>query len=133
MLIGHLASDVDLRQTKSGHVLANFPVATNYYIKDGDNRREMVDYHKIIAWGKLAEICHQYLKKGSPVYIDGQLRNRSFDDKEGNRHARVEILLDNINMLTLKSGKGATNQLGFKAIANDTEEVDEAPVETAVA
>ena len=106
MLIGHLAADPDLRKTESGISVATFPIATNRDWKTSDGaKKEAVDYHKVVAWRKLAVICAQHLIKGSPVYIAGRLQNTSYDDKEGKKHFGTEIVLDELNVLVYKRGK----------------------------
>lgn len=104
-LIGHLAADVDFRQTKSGHLTASFPVATNYVVRLNDENKEIVDFHRIVAWGTLSELCNKLLKKGMAVYLDGHLKNRVYDDSSGVRQARTEIVLDDINILTWNKKK----------------------------
>lgn len=111
-LIGHLAADVDLRQTKSGRSLASFSLAINRFVKDQEGKkRSMADFHRIIAWEGLAKICNNYLNKGSAVLIEGRLINRSFDDKEGNKVYRTEIIADNLNILTSKKSKTGKHEV----------------------
>lgn len=105
VLVGHLAADVDLRQTKTGRTIASFPVATNRLVRKNetaDQKQEVADFHRVIAWQKLAEICDKYLSKGIAVLIEGRLINRSFEDKEGHRHYRAEIIAESLNILTSK-------------------------------
>lgn len=110
MMIGNLAADPELKQTKSGVSLSVFTVATNRTVLDHEgNKREITDFHRVIAWSKLAEVCSQYLVKGMAVFIEGRLVNRSFDDKEGNRHYRTEISLEDLNILTWKKSKSGGN------------------------
>ena len=124
MLIGHLAADVDFRETKTGISVANFPVATNHIIRDKDGKkRETVDFHRIVAWHKLAEICNNYLAKGTAVYLEGRLVNRSFDDKDGNRHYRTEVIADLINILTWVKGRSGDDEVGIQPISE--EELDD--------
>lgn len=120
MLIGHLAADVDFRETKSGLAVANFPVATNHIIREKDGKkREIVDFHKIVAWGKLGDICNEYLEKGTAVYLDGRLVNRSFEDKKGNRHFRTEVIADCINILTWAKGRSGEEEVGIQPISEE--------------
>lgn len=124
MLIGHLAADVEFRETKSGLAVANFPIATNYQIRENNGKkRESVDFHRVVAWGGLAEICSEYLAKGMAVYLDGRIMNRSFEDKDGNRHFRTEIVADNVNILTWKDGKKGEKEVGIESISE--EELDD--------
>jgi single-strand DNA-binding protein len=124
MLIGHLAADVDFRETKSGIKVANFPIATNHVIRDKDGKkRESVDFHRIVAWKQLAEICNEYLSKGTAVYLDGRLVNHSFEDKEGNRHYRTEIIAEGINILTWSKDRSGQEAVGIQPISE--EELDD--------
>ena len=124
MLIGHLAADVDFRETKNGLSVVNFALATNHIIREKDgHKRETVDFHRIVAWGKLAEICNEYLAKGMAIYLDGRLVNRSFEDKEGNRHFRTEIIAEAINILTWSKGRSGGNEIGIQPISE--EELDD--------
>lgn len=134
MLIGHLAADPELRQTMNGHSVANFPLATNRKAMDGEGKkREVADFHRIIAWRGLADICGKYLKKGMPVLVEGRLINRSFDDKEGNRHFRTEIVADELNILTSRKAKGGNDVVGIKEIPEAETLREEAVEEEAVA
>jgi single-strand DNA-binding protein len=101
MLIGHLGSDPELRTTNSGQSVVNFTVATNENFKDGaGNLQERTEWHRIVVWGKLAEICSQYLKKGRQVYLEGRLQTRSWDDtKSGEKKYATEIVCTDMQML----------------------------------
>ena len=103
IMIGHLASDVELKQTKNGNSVANFPLATDRKKKSESGELiNSTDFHRVIAWGKLGETCMQYLTKGSAVYLEGSILNRSFDDKEGKKHYRSEVVANDINFLSYK-------------------------------
>ncbi len=101
MLIGNLGRDPELRYTTSGVAVASFTVATNESWKDGDgNLQERTEWHNIVAWRKLAEICGEWLKKGKRVYIEGRLQTRSYDDKNtGTKKYVTEIVADSMIML----------------------------------
>ncbi|HEV7921116.1 MAG TPA: single-stranded DNA-binding protein [Thermoanaerobaculia bacterium] len=101
ILIGRLGKDPEVRATPSGSNVAKFTLATDerYTDRNGE-RQERTEWHNIVAWGKLAEICGQYLKKGKLVYIDGSIRSDSWDDKEsGQKKYRTEIIANNMQML----------------------------------
>lgn len=103
ILVGHLAADPEVRATPKGQTVANFKVATNRDWKDSDGERhEATDYHKIVAWRKLGEICGQYLKKGSGVYMEGRLMNRLYKDKKGVDRLFTEIVADTVNFISYK-------------------------------
>src|SRR5512135_1286268 len=101
MLIGNLGKDPELRYTTSGVAVATFSVATNESWKDQDgNLQERTEWHNIVAWRKLAEVCGEWLKKGKRVYIEGRIQTRSYDDKNtGAKKYMTEIVADNMIML----------------------------------
>ncbi|MFZ4564644.1 MAG: single-stranded DNA-binding protein, partial [Bacteroidales bacterium] len=94
-------NDPELRTTTSGQSVANFTLATNENFKDSNgNLQERTEWHRIITWGKLAEICNQYLKKGRQVYVEGRLQTRSWDDaKSGEKKYTTEIVCSDMQML----------------------------------
>jgi single-strand DNA-binding protein len=107
MVIGNLTRDPETRSTPQGTTVTSFSVATNFVWKDqAGNRQEKVEYHNIVAWRKLGEICAQYLNKGSKVYIEGRMQTRSWDDQQGNKKYRTEIIAENMIMLDRSSGGG---------------------------
>ena len=123
MLIGHLAADPELRQTKSGHTVVNFPIATNRVFRNEDgSKREAVDFHRILAWNKLADICGEYLHKGMAIYLEGRLANHSFDDNDGKKHFRTEIVADGLNILTWKKNKSGNSEIGIEEVVEKEEE-----------
>lgn len=101
MLIGHLGTDPEMRVTPSGQSVVNFTLATNESFRDSNgNMQERTEWHRIVAWGKLAEICNQYLKKGRQVYVEGRLQTRSWDDsKTGEKKYTTEIICTDMQML----------------------------------
>ena len=106
MLIGNLGKDPELRYTTSGVAVATFSLATNESWKDQDgNVQERTEWHNIVAWRKLAEICGEWLKKGKKVYIEGRIQTRTYDDKNtGAKKYITEIVADSMIMLDGKSG-----------------------------
>ena len=101
MIIGNLTRDPETRTIPSGQSVSSFSVATNRRWKDTKTGepKEASEFHNIVAWGKLADICNQYLKKGSKVYLEGRLQTRSWDDQNGNKKYRTEIVANNLIML----------------------------------
>jgi single-strand DNA-binding protein len=96
-LIGRLTQDVDFRFSPSGSMIATLNLATNRVYKDKiGNLREEVEYHKVIAWGKLAELCRQYLSKGRLIFVEGRIRSRNWIDAQGNKRISYEIIAENI-------------------------------------
>ena len=100
ILIGNLGRDPEIRYTTGGQAVANFTIATSdsYTDKDGE-RQERTEWHRIVAWGRLAEICGEYLSKGRMVYIEGSLRTRSWEDKDGNTRWTTEVVARSMEML----------------------------------
>ena len=108
ILIGRLGKDPEIRSTPQGTTVAKFTMATDdrYTDRNGE-KQERTEWHNIVAWSKLAEICGQYLKKGKLVYIEGSLRTDSWDDKEtGQKRYRTEIVAQNMQMLERRSDEG---------------------------
>jgi len=100
-LIGNLTRDPEVRQTPSGRTVTSFSVATNYSWKDQNGQKqERAEFHNIVAWGKLAEICGQYLTKGKKVYIEGRLQTRDWEGDDGVKRYKTEIVADNMIMLS---------------------------------
>lgn len=109
-LIGNLTRDPMKKSLQSGKAVSTFSIATNAQWTDAKTKtkREDVEFHDIVAWGKLAEIIGQYVKKGSKVYVEGRLQNRSWKGKDGKSQKRTEIVADNLIMLGHRS-KRETN------------------------
>ena len=100
IIVGNLGSDPELRHTQGGTPVANFRVATNEVYKSRDGERtERTEWHRVVAFGRLAEICGQYLKKGKQVYLEGRIQTRDWDDKEGNKRYTTEIVATQMVML----------------------------------
>jgi len=103
IIIGRLGRDPEIRYTSSGTPVASFSVATDekWTGQDG-NRQTKTEWHNIVAWSRLAEICEQYLKKGKLVYIEGRIQTREWDDKDGNKRRTTEIVATNMQMLSAR-------------------------------
>lgn len=100
ILIGNLGADPEVRYTQNNTAKANFRIATTEQWKDQDgNPQERTEWHRIVAWGRLGEICGQYLRKGKQVYVEGRLQTRQYDDKEGVKRYVTEIVCDRMQML----------------------------------
>lgn len=109
ILVGNLGKDPELRYTNSGVAVASFSLATSDSSKDAEgNVQDRTQWHNLVAWRKLAEICAEYLKKGSKVYVEGKLQYRTYDDKNGVKRYVTEIWMDNMVMLDSRgSAQGA--------------------------
>jgi len=99
-IIGNLTRDPELRNTTNGQSVTNFSVATSSQWTDtSGQKQERTEYHSIVAWGKLAEICSQYLGKGRKVFVEGRLQTRDWETPDGQKRQRTEIIADNMIML----------------------------------
>ena len=107
ILIGNLGKDPEIRYLEGGVAVVNFSLATTEVYKDKNGKKvESTDWHKIVAGRGLAEVAHQYFKKGMQVYVEGKLRTKSWTDKEGNKQFSTEIVADNIVMLGKREDSG---------------------------
>lgn len=105
ILIGNLGKDPDLRNFEGGNVVANFTLATTEVYRDRNgNKVEQTEWHNIAMWGKLAEIAGKILRKGAKVYIEGRIKNRSWEDREGNKRYITEIVAENFTLLGPRPG-----------------------------
>ena len=116
-LIGNMTADPEVKQTPNGQFVANFSLATNRQWRDGAGmEQKQTEFHNIVVWGKLAEICQTYLKKGQKAYIEGRLQTRSWDDPSGQKRYRTEIVAENLIML---SPKGGSDEMSYDAPVDD--------------
>jgi single-strand DNA-binding protein len=121
ILIGNLGKDPEVRHLESGAAVANFSIATSesYTDRNTGQRVENTDWHNIVLWRGLAEIAEKYLKKGHKVYVEGKLRTRSWQDKDGNTRYTTEVVGDNMTMLS----KADSTQQEGQAYPASTEQV----------
>lgn len=100
ILIGNLGADPELRYTPAGRAVAHFRMATTsqWTTKDGE-KKEQTEWHRIVAWDKLAETCGEYLKKGSAVYVEGRIQTRSWEDQNGTKKWMTEVVANQLQML----------------------------------
>ncbi|MCZ7563218.1 MAG: single-stranded DNA-binding protein [Burkholderiales bacterium] len=108
ILIGNLGADPETRYSPDGAAIANIRIATTEKWKDkgSGEMREQTEWHRVVFFGRLAEIAGEYLKKGSPVYVEGRLRTRKWTDKEGNDRYTTEITADAMQLLGSRGGAG---------------------------
>lgn len=107
ILIGNLGKDPEMRYLPSGQAVVKFSLATNAKRKDKSGQViDITDWHNIVTFGRTAEVCNQYLKKGSPIYLEGRIQTRSYDDKDGNKRWITEIIAQTIQMLGRKGEPG---------------------------
>ena len=106
ILIGHLTRDPEVKLTESGKSLALMSIATNNVFKNEDGEMQTrVDFHRVVAWQNLAEICGEYLKKGSAIYVEGRIAHHSYTSEDGDRKFVSEIAADTINILSWKKAR----------------------------
>ena len=112
IIVGNMGKDPEVRYTASGEAMCNITVATseNWKDKATGEKKELTEWHRISFFGKLAEICGQYLKKGSQVYVEGSIRTRKWTDKDGQERYTTEIRGDEMKMLGSKSDGGQRSQ-----------------------
>lgn len=131
-LIGNLTRDPEMRFTPSGAGVCSFGIATNRQWTVEGEKKEDVEFHKIVAWNKLAEICAQLLTKGRKVYVEGRLQTRSWQAQDGAQKSTTEIVIDDMILLDPKGSAGAAPVTDFDIPENFGEEapVDEKPAKT---
>ena len=105
MLIGHVAADPDARETKNGKLVASFTIATNRGGYGSEKRERVVDYHHAVAWDRLAEICRDYVGKGTLVYVEGRLQNRSYQVPDGTKRVLTEMVVERLSLLSPKENR----------------------------
>ena len=118
ILVGRLGRDPETRYTGGGQAVANFSVATDESYKDKNGERQKrTEWHKIVVWGKQAEIAQQYLRKGSLIFLEGRIQSREWQDKEGQKRTSFEIVASNFRMLGGRSEGAAAASAGGGASA----------------
>ena len=121
ILVGRLGRDPETRYTGGGQAVANFSLATDESYKDKNGERQKrTEWHKIVVWGKQAEIAQQYLKKGSLIFIEGRIQSREWQDKEGQKRTSFEIVASNFRMLGSRSEGAAAASAGGGASARSS-------------
>jgi single-strand DNA-binding protein len=104
-LIGNLTRDPELRYTPNGNAVCTFSIATNRgWTTDSGEKREEVDFHRVVAWNKLAELCSQFLVKGRKVYVEGRLSTRNWTGQDGAQKSTTEVVIDDMILLDSKQG-----------------------------
>ncbi|MFP4025686.1 MAG: single-stranded DNA-binding protein [Thiohalospira sp.] len=127
ILVGNVGKDPEVRHLDSGVAVANFSLATSETYKNKENQKVTnTEWHNIVVWRGLAEIVEKYVKKGDPLYLEGKIRTRSYDDKEGNKKYITEILVDNLQML---GSKQSNDENSAPAEKESTSDIDTAPQE----
>ena len=115
-VLGNVTRDPELRTTPGGQNVCSFGIATNRVWRDqSGQRQEQVEFHNIVAWGRLAQICSQYLKKGSLVFIEGRIQTRSWQAQDGQKRFRTEIVAENMQLGPRGGGGGREAGAGTQA------------------
>lgn len=108
ILVGHLAADPESTPTRSGQSRVTFPLATHREFTSDGVRKDVTDYHRVVAWGKLADVCATHLTRGAGLYVEGQLLNRAYE-VDGERRFLTEVRADTVNILTWRKKQGVAN------------------------
>ena len=129
-LIGNLTRDPELRTTTGGKTVVSFSIATNHAWTDqSGQKQEKAEFHNIVAWGKLADICGQFLNKGRKVYIEGRLQTREWEGQDGSKKNRTEIVAENMIMLDRAPAGGANAAAAPQAAPAEAAPAEAAPAE----
>lgn len=127
ILIGRLTRDPEVRTITSGKQVASFSIANNISWKNADGeKQDKTEFHNIVAWGKLGEICGQYLTKGQEVYIDGRIETRNWEGQDGVRRNRTEIIAENMQMGQRPRGEGG----GYAPVSSGPSNFSNKPTDT---
>lgn len=127
MLIGNVTRNPELRTTPQGQTVCTFGLATNRrWVDQAGQRQEQTEFHNLVAWGKLAEICGQYLVKGKKIYAEGRLQTRKWQGQDGTEKIRTEIVLEGMQMLD-RAGSGSGGQQNTPSSAPAVEAVASTP------
>jgi len=115
ILIGNLGADPEIRYTPSGVAVANFTMATTEKFKGKDGQmQDQTEWHRIVAWNRLAEICGEYLHKGSKIYVEGKIQTRKWKDQNGNDKYTTEIIAREMKMLSARGGNEQESYGGYQ-------------------
>tara|TARA_B100001996_G_scaffold67864_1_gene49473 strand:- start:1175 stop:1600 length:426 start_codon:yes stop_codon:yes gene_type:complete len=133
LIIGNLGQDPDIKYTQSGSPVANLSVATSERWKDKNTgeQKEQTEWHRVVVFGRLAEIAEQYLKKGSKIFIEGKIQTRDWEDAEGNKRYTTEVVAREMTMLDSRSSMGSdtpsSSDSSVKDVAKDDNTEEDIP------
>ena len=120
MLVGNLGANPEMRYTPSGAAVTNFNIATSEAWTDKTGQRqERTEWHRIVVWGRIAEVCSQYLSKGRQVFVEGRLQTRQWEDKDGGKRYTTEVIASNIQFLGSKSDQATNNVSAGVGVATE--------------
>lgn len=125
-LIGNLTRDPELRYIPSGTAVASFTIAVNrYYTTNTGERKEEASFVRVVAWGRRAELCGEYLSKGSPVFVEGRLRSRTWDGADGQKRSAIEVVAASVQFLRPGKGQPPSGAPGPDEVPADREVPDD--------
>lgn len=120
IILGRLGADPETRSVSSGNMVTNFNLATSEAWKDRDGQKqERTEWHRVVVWGKLAEICGKYLSKGRQAFVEGRLQTRSWEDQQGNKRYTTEIVATNVQFIGGSAQTGANAGGNYNQSSND--------------
>ena len=127
MLIGRLGQDPEIRYTQSGSAVANATIATNDYWTDKQGeKQERTEWHSLVLWDRLADLAQSYLKKGSQVYVEGRLQTRNWEDQQGQKHYKTEVVVTTMQFLDTKSSEGGDPSVRGSSEYSDSSDTPQA-------
>lgn len=130
MILGNVTRDPESRTTTSGQTVTTFGVATNRFYTDAQKQKQQkVEFHNIVAWGRLGEICSQYLKKGQLVFIEGRIENRSWDAPDGTKKFRTEIIAESMQMGPKTAGSDSQRSSSYAEKEDDVPSYNDEEIE----
>jgi single-strand DNA-binding protein len=127
ILVGRLGADPEIRYTLEGKPVATMRIATNEVINRGGTKETLTEWHRVVAFGRLAEICGEYLKVGTQVYLEGRLRTRKFEDKEGRERYITEVVATNLKILDRRENSNKASE--FENREEKTKPAKEEPID----
>ncbi len=134
MLIGRLGQDPEIRYTQSGSSVANVTIATNDYWTDKQGgKQERTEWHSLVLWGKLADLAQSYLKKGSQVYVEGRLQTRDWEDQQGQKHYKTEVVVTTMQFLDSKMSDSSETEYTATPSVQKSDSMPVAPAEASEA
>ena len=130
LLIGNLTRDPELRYIPNGSAVTSFTIAMNrvYKLQTGEKKEE-VSFVRVVVWGRMAEVCNDYLKKGNPVFVEGRLQSRSWDGPDGQKKSALEVIAQSVQFLRQGGGRERGPEAPSEAAAPDKEEIPEIQLE----
>ncbi len=129
ILVGHVGAKPEVRYTSNGSAVANLSLATNESWTDSEGKRqERTEWHRVVAWRKLAELCEQYVDKGKLVYVEGKLQTRDWEDKNGVKRYTTEVVAENLTLLGGRGEVAEPQKEDYHSVQSESEEdIDDLP------